>query len=214
MTSPGSLAERVLIATLAAAIARSLNVLRPTFHGHRLEGYVNPGVTSRFLAGCNILWRLGIARGAVDPDHKDLTPETVGPAGRHPYFYKFMILEVIGKTLLEKPTNSSIAIDDVLTAYMGLSRLDRRRVPFAPDPQHKSEMEALANAGYAERRFRQRGLVRHELYQWTDLIGPAMRANYYWDEDLRFIDHNREDWERHRETGGQNEARTGEDMKP
>ena len=103
MTSPGSLAERVLIATLAAAIARSLNVLRPTFHGHRLEGYVNPGVTSRFLAGCNILWRLGIARGAVDPDHKDLTPETVGPAGRHPYFYKFMILEVIGKTLLEKP---------------------------------------------------------------------------------------------------------------
>ena len=199
MTPLEASAKRVLIAALAVGIARSLNVLSPTFHGHRLEGYVNPGVASRFLAGCDILWRLGVARGAVDPDCKDLTPETIGPAGLHIYFYKFMALEDISKTLLEKPVDPSIAINDVLTAYMGLTRLDVRRVPFAPDPELKSEVEALANAGYAERRFRQKGLVREELYQWTDLIGPAMQANYIWNDGLQFIDHKRERWERNRQ---------------
>jgi hypothetical protein len=68
---------------------------------------------------------------------------------------------------------------DLLVAFLQIfchyDYLSNRHGPFSPPDYLVASMSMLARSGYAERTGNE--------FQWTGLIGPAMRAAYVWDEN-------------------------------
>lgn len=69
----------------------------------------------------------------------------------------------------------------VIECFVGLAcdvgEMSDERAAFVPPACFRDAMQALSRAGYADR--------TGDGYRWTDKIGPAMQANYLWDEKLR-----------------------------
>ncbi|MBR1235816.1 hypothetical protein [Bradyrhizobium sp. AUGA SZCCT0182] len=69
---------------------------------------------------------------------------------------------------------------DLLVAFLQVfchyDYLSDRHAPFSPPAYLLASMSVLARSGYAER-------IGNE-FRWSELIGPAMRAAYVWDENF------------------------------
>lgn len=182
------LPERQLVAELSVGLARRLNsILSSKNDGKWMtqEGYVHHLYTSDFENGCNVLWRLDVARAACgcEEDRKELSFGTVVEEKIWPPYFRFYSEAAIRKRLAAEIPSTAPPLDEILPAYLSVacdygpsgSSLSSRREPFIPQREYLNEINLLAHCGY----------MGHlgEGVLWTDQIGPAMQSAYLWERD-------------------------------
>ncbi len=182
--------EKHLITELAVGIARRLSVILADFEtGLPEREYFWHGAESPFEAGCEVLWRLGVARAAYGGDKpvKELDcrsdAQSVAEIRSFPPYFRFMEASEIRSQLAKNFPDKPPLLKEVLVAYVPLfceygpedTAMSCDREPFYAPSQCAREVDALVRQGYME----QRGPEVH----WTDKVGPVMQAAYLWQED-------------------------------
>ena len=116
-----------------------------------------------------------LALGLLQP----VAPEQAGP-DRVPYAFAMDAREM-PDFLARTVPNGDARVARTIEAFVGLAcdtgGLTDQRIPFAAPALYLGAMQALTRMGYAER--------VGDQYRWTDLIGPAMRAGFFWNEQLQ-----------------------------
>ena len=184
MSAVWTLPERHLMIELAVSLARRLEAILGG-PDHVPPGHVHHGYASTFETGCDVLWRLGVARAAYGPEpgRSELThPTIIHDKAWPPYFRLFPASEI--RTVLSgDPLPSAPSLHEMLCAYLEVAceygrdgaRLPSTRDPFTPQPDCVADIEALERMGYIAR---QDAAVR-----WTDKIAPAMQRAGLWRAD-------------------------------
>ncbi|CAN0383809.1 unnamed protein product, partial [Ectocarpus sp. 13 AM-2016] len=174
-----------LITELAVGIARRLSVILAGPEADRPEpGYFWHFYTSDFERGCDVLWRLGVARAAYgnDPQLRNLTCNEAAGEKSFPPYFRFFSADDIRAALAQEPPEASPELEEVLAAYVGVScdygpedsTLSSKRLPFWPKTQYRAELEALERLGYVK-------TCGSEM-AWTDKMAPTMQATYRWQD--------------------------------
>ena len=171
ITQLGS-SEGRLCGVLAAAIARHVTAADKAAgagrKGARFEHYFTSTLERATLA----LAHLELAVPTSQPRKKNI------PAHEHALA---MDADTMGDFVAANVSDGDDRLAEALAAFVGVAcdfgGLSTEREPFTPPPPYVEAMRTLTRFGYAE-------LVGDQ-YRWTDQIGPAMRASYFWDEELR-----------------------------
>ena len=125
-----------------------------------------------FKVGCDVLCRAGLAE-PLDSENTPLSPSRT--------FRLLVDVSQIPTFILAHKAADLPSLEEVLGAFVSIAShhglIPTGRAPFQAPPDYRRAMDLLAQAGFAE--------PIGDRHQWTDEIGPAMRARYFWDPDGR-----------------------------
>lgn len=185
--------EKNLVTALAVATAKRLKDTLD--HSNNFVDHFDQelGISRRYLyhlhlsafeGGCDILWKLGVANGAIPKDNL-YNLECGCYKGQFPAYFTIFPEQQIRENLNSNNGLSKVHIDEVIEAYLTLAcDYGPKTYRHLPTPRNQNfgleveeqlePLERFSDTLYVE--------SHNNQWRWTDKIAPHMISTYLWNE--------------------------------